>query len=229
MVTVIYEDDTVILVHKKSGIPVQTKRAGEKDMVSILKNYRAKKGEEPYIGLVHRLDQPVEGVMVFAKTEPALSHLSRQISGGKLEKYYRAVVCLQPGEVVKTGEEYTLTDYLLKDGKSNCSSVTKPSVSGAKKAVLSYCFLNQGEGLAEVFVKLYTGRHHQIRVQMSHRGYPLAGDRKYGGDLALKAAEGNHIALCAVKIGFTHPKTLKKVEFSVTPENPIFRKLQEQG
>lgn len=229
MVTVIYEDEEVILVHKKSGTAVQTKRTGEKDMVSLLKNYRAGKGEEPYIGVVHRLDQPVEGVMVFAKTPGANAALSRQVSGGKLEKYYLALVCILPGEKVKTGEEYTLTDYLLKDGKNNCSLVVGPSVSGAKKAVLSYRFLKQEEGMAEVLVRLYTGRHHQIRVQMSHAGYPLVGDRKYGDEMAFLAAEGNHIALCAVKISFTHPKTLKKMEFSVTPENPIFRKVSYWG
>lgn len=227
MDAVIYEDDAVLILHKKSGIPVQTKKAGEKDMVSLLKNYRAEKGEEPFIGLVHRLDQPVEGVMVFAKNRQALSFLNRQVSQGKLEKHYHAIVCLQPGERVKTGENYTLTDYLIKDGKNNCSFVAEPSAPGAKKAVLSYRFLKQREGLAEVLVKLHTGRHHQIRVQMSHGGYPLAGDRKYGGDRALQAAEGNHIALCAAKIGFIHPKTLKKMEFSVMPVNPIFRKLKD--
>lgn len=228
MIKVIYEDEEVLLVHKKSGIAVQTKRTGEKDMVSLLKNYRAENGEEPYIGVVHRLDQPVEGVMVFAKTPGANSSLSRQVSGGKLEKQYLAL-CLLPGETVKTGEEYTLTDYLLKDGKNNCSLVVKPGVSGGKKAVLSYKFLCQKEGLGEVFIRLYTGRHHQIRVQMSHAGYPLAGDRKYGGEAAFAAAEGNPIALCAVKIGFTHPKTLKRMEFSVVPENPIFRKVSDVG
>lgn len=229
MVTVIYEDEEVILVHKKSGTAVQTKRTGEKDMVSLLKNYRAGRGEEPYIGVVHRLDQPVEGVMVFAKTPGANAALSRQVSGGKLEKYYLALVCILPGEKVKTGEEYTLTDYLLKDGKNNCSLVVEPSVSGAKKALLSYRFLKQEEGLGEVLVRLYTGRHHQIRVQMSHAGYPLVGDRKYGDKEAVELAGGNPLALCSVKIGFVHPKTKKKMEFSIEPENPVFDKIRNGG
>lgn len=229
MVPIIYEDDAVLVVHKPGGTAVQTKRFGEKDMVSLLKNYRAKKGEEPYIGLVHRLDQPVEGVMVFAKTPQAAAELSRQFSGKETEKYYHALVYVKPEQEIETGKEYTLRDYLIKNGKNNCSLVVEKSVPGAKKAVLTYRFLKQNENLAEIEVKLQTGRHHQIRVQMSHGGYPLVGDRKYGTKEAVEAAEGNLVALCSVKIIFTNPVTLKKMEFTTIPENPIFEKAFLRG
>lgn len=229
MFPIIYEDDMVLVVHKPGGTAVQTKRIGEKDMVSLLKNYRAGKGEAPYIGLVHRLDQPVEGVMVFAKTTQAAADLSRQFSGGQTEKYYHAIVYLQPFWEIETGEKYTLTDYLVKDGKNNGSLVAEKSIQGAKKAVLTYCFLSQSKNLAQVEVQLQTGRRHQIRAQMSHAGYPLVGDRKYGSREAVEAAEGNLVALCSVKIVFTHPGTLKKMEFAVTPKNPIFEKVLKRG
>lgn len=219
----------VLVVHKPGGTAVQTKRIGEKDMVSLLKNYRAGKGEAPYIGLVHRLDQPVEGVMVFAKTPQAAADLGRQFSGGQTEKYYRAVVYVQPSWEIETGKTYTLTDYLAKDGKNNCSLVAGKNIPGAKKAVLAYRFLNQNQNLAQVEVQLQTGRRHQIRAQMSHAGYPLVGDRKYGSREAVEAAEGNLVALCSVKIVFTHPVTLKKMEFAVTPKNPIFEKVLKRG
>lgn len=229
MVPVIYEDDAVLVVHKPGGTAVQTKRLGEKDMVSLLKNYRAEKGEEPYIGLVHRLDQPVEGVMVFAKNPQAAGDLSRQFSGGGTEKYYHALVYVKTPQEIEIGKEYALRDYLLKDGKNNCSLVVGKNSPGAKKAVLTYRFLNYNKNLAEIEVKLQTGRHHQIRVQMSHGGYPLIGDRKYGSKEAVEAAAGNLVALCSVKIVFTHPVTLKKMEFTTIPENPIFEKAFKRG
>ncbi|MCM1256890.1 MAG: RluA family pseudouridine synthase [Roseburia sp.] len=229
MVSVIYEDYAVLVVHKPGGTAVQTKRLGEKDMISLLKNYRAGKGEEPYIGVVHRLDQPVEGVMVFAKTPQAAADLSRQFSHGQTEKYYHALVYVKTPRDIETGKEYTLTDYLVKDGKNNCSFVVEKSSPGAKKAVLTYRFLNQGKNLARVEVKLQTGRHHQIRVQFSHGGYPLVGDRKYGSKEAVESAEGNLVALCSVRIVFTHPVTLKKMEFTTIPENPIFEKALQRG
>lgn len=229
MVSVIYEDAELLVLRKKAGIPVQTKRFGEKDMVSLLRNYRAGKGEEPYIGVVHRLDQPVEGVMVFAKTPGAAADLCRQFSGGQTEKSYRALVCVQKDAEIEIGKEYTLTDYLVKDGKNNCSFVAAKGSPGAKKAVLSYSFLSRREKLAQIMVRLQTGRHHQIRVQMSHAGYPLVGDCKYGGKEAVESAEGNPVALCSVKIGFVHPKTKKKMEFAIEPENPIFDKIRNVG
>lgn len=229
MFHIIYEDDAMLVVHKASGIPVQTRKTGQKDMVSLLQNYRARKGEEPYIAIVHRLDQPVEGVMVFAKTAGAAGNLSRQIAEKGMEKYYHAAVCLPEGIQVQTGVRHSLTDYLLRDGRNNWSAVVAQTVEGAKRAELSYTFLEQCKGFAKVEIELKTGRHHQIRVQFSHAGYPLAGDRKYGGQEALEAAGACPVALCSVRISFMHPDTSEKLEFFTEPQNPIFVKLFNQG
>ncbi len=229
MFHVIYEDEAILVVHKESGIPMQTAKAGQKDMVSLLKNYRVKKGEAPYIGIVHRLDQPVEGVCVFAKTSKAAAEISRQVAERRTEKYYYAVVYLPEGVQVHTGEHYRLVDYLLRDGKNNCSFVTEERTPGAKRAELSYVFLEQIERCALAKVKLETGRHHQIRVQLSHAGYPLVGDRKYGRGEAEAAAGKNHVALCSARIVFAHPYTMEKMEFSTKPFNPIFDKFFTRG
>lgn len=224
---IIYEDKAIIVVHKLGGIPVQTNRFGQKDMISILKNYRAQKKEEPYIAVINRLDQPVEGILLFAKTKEAAAKLSSQSKERSMDKYYRAIVCNQTGSALVEGMTETLTDYLLKDGKANMSKVVKESTKDAKKAILQYEVLRVKENLAEISIKLETGRHHQIRVQMSHANLPLLGDRKYGEkDAAVLQQAGKNVALCSVKIGFIHPKTGKKMEFEIEPENETFQLLQ---
>lgn len=220
MVRVIYEDAQLIVVHKPAGIPVQTSVLTRKDMVSILKNYRAKNHEEPYIGVVHRLDQPVEGVLVFAKTKEASAKLSSQFQEGCTDKYYRAVVKNKTGERLLEGVKYTLTDYLQKDGRTNLSKVVPAGTKGAKKAILHYSVLRAKGDLAEISVHLETGRHHQIRVQMANARLPLVFDGKYGPDNEMKT--GGETALCAVEISFVHPKTGKRVKFLTEPENPVF-------
>lgn len=223
---ILYEDADIILLRKPAGIPSQTARLGEKDMVSILKNYRAGKQEEPYIALIHRLDQPVEGILLVAKTKEAAAELNRQSSDHNMEKRYRAVVHNRTKAPLVQGQRGTLTDYLLKNGRTNCSVAAEAGTKGAKKARLTYEVLRADEKLADLSIKLETGRHHQIRVQMAHAGYPLAGDTKYGRteeDWAGKGGRG--IALCFVKISFLHPKTQKKMEFAIEPENPIFQLL----
>lgn len=223
---ILYEDNDIIIVHKPGGIPVQTNRLGQKDMVSMLKNYRAKKKEEPYIGVIHRLDQPVEGVVLFAKNKEAASNLSSQSRERDMDKYYRAVVYNQTGQALEVGAEGIFTDYLLRDGKTNTSKVVKEGTKDAKKAILHYKVLRIKDEIAELSIRLETGRHHQIRVQMANASLPLVGDRKYGFKDApdLKGA-GKNVALCSVKIGFIHPKTGKKMEFEVEPENETFQLL----
>lgn len=223
---ILYEDADVILMHKPGGTPVQTNRLGQKDMVSILKNYRAQKKEETYIGVIHRLDQPVEGVVLFAKNKQAAAALSSQSKERAMDKFYRAVVYNQTGETLEVGAEGTLTDYLLRDGKTNTSKVVKEGTKDAKKAVLHYKVLRVKGSLAELSIQLETGRHHQIRVQMANASLPLVGDQKYGSQDALQVdGAGRNVALCSVKIGFIHPKTGKKMEFEIEPENPIFQLL----
>ncbi|MCI9416859.1 MAG: RluA family pseudouridine synthase [Eubacterium sp.] len=225
---IIYEDAQLLLVHKPAGIPVQTKSLSQKDMVSILKNYRAQKGEEPYIAVVHRLDQPVEGLLLLARTAQAAAQLSEQFQKRMVDKYYRAVVYNERNAPLSAGESGRLTDYLWKDPKQNLSMAVSEGTKGARKAVLQYRVLKTKDRFAELSVLLETGRHHQIRVQMANAGLPLAGDLKYGwtGDVMFQGT-AKHPALCADQISFIHPITKQKMEFHTKPQNPIFQLLQE--
>lgn len=222
---ILYEDNDVIVCHKPAGIATQTARVGQADMVSEITNYlktAGSDGKKPlYVGVIHRLDQPVEGILVFAKNKAAAADLSRQAAGDGMRKEYLAVVC---GENMPRAGE--LKDYLLKDGKTNTSRIVPPEVKGAKEARLSYEILAEGPfGTALVKVRLYTGRHHQIRVQMANAGMPLLGDHKYAGEAAAEASlqlRIREIALCAYRLAFTHPKTGKRMQFEITPEGKAF-------
>ena len=217
-IKIIYEDADILVCEKPAGFPVQSRRIGQKDCVSVLKTYLYKKEErkgEPYLGLIHRLDQPVEGLMAFAKTKNAAGHMSAQLSTDGFVKEYEAVVC---GKMeLKSGK---LTDYLKKDGKMNCSCVVDKNVQGAKRAELEYRVLEEKDGYSLVAVRLITGRHHQIRVQMAHAGCPLCGDRKYGAPD--QGTGGDSIGLCAARLSFLHPRTKKKMEFSMEPTGRCF-------
>jgi 23S rRNA pseudouridine1911/1915/1917 synthase len=186
-------------------------------MESLLKNYRAQKGEPPYIGVVHRLDQPVEGVMVFAKTKQAAAALSRQVRERELGKHYLAVAA------APQKSDGVLTDYLLADRKMNLTRVVEKNTAQAQLAKLEYRVIERqksenGPGeLALYDILLHTGRHHQIRVQFANMGCPLVGDAKYGS-----RSEQRGLALCAYRVEFTHPSTGKSMDFSVKPENEIF-------
>ena len=197
-------------------------------MVSLLKNYRAKKKEAPYVGLIHRLDQPVEGVMVFAKDQKAAAALSKQVADRGVDKYYLAVVL---GAL--DSNHGNLKHWLIKDGKTNLSRVAAEGDPTAKEAKLSYWVLDydKKQNLSLVKIKLDTGRHHQIRVQFSAIGHPLLGDQKYNAGAAITdpglengigGINGGNVALCSYKIGFEHPKTGKKMEYEILPQNPYF-------
>lgn len=210
---ILYEDEAIIVCVKEAGVATQTKQIGQKDMESMLRTYRMQKGEPSYIGVVHRLDQPVSGVMVFAKTKEAAADLSRQIATKAADKYYYAVT-----DGVPDKKKGTLEDYLLRDGRANLSKAVSGKTVGAKRAELSYEVLEQNAGNALVRIKLATGRHHQIRVQMAHAGCPLVGDRKYNFKENMKPGNGQ-LALCSYKLAFVHPTTKKKLEFEI--ENPF--------
>lgn len=214
-----YEDSDIIVCVKPAGVATQTKRMGQQDMESLLRNYRASKGEDTYIGVVHRLDQPVEGIMVFAKNKKASAELNRQIAKHGADKYYMAV-CSNTEHPFKENDEGELVDYLLRDGRTNSSSVVDSSTKDAKKAELKYRVIKADKERAIVQVKLGTGRHHQIRVQFANAGHPLIGDQKYG-----KGVRGMNVALCSCRIGFEHPSTKKKMEFEIEPTNEQFRTL----
>lgn len=206
---ILYEDDMLFVCRKPAGVATQTKRLGQPDMESLLKNYRAAKGEQPYVGVVHRLDQPVEGIMVFAKTKEAASSLGRQIAKGIADKYYYAMTDGIPPE--KKG---TLEDYLLHNGKTNTSEVVTKGAPEAKKAVLSYEILEENGKNAILKIRLQTGRHHQIRVQLAHAGCAIVGDKKYNFKENI-APSGKMLALCSYQIGFRHPVSHRKLEFKI--------------
>lgn len=219
---ILYEDDVILVCHKPAGIAVQNARMGMADMESSLKNYLAPRnpGKMPYLGIIHRLDQPVEGVLVFAKTPKAAAELNRQITAKTVTKEYLAVTAQIPDE--KQGH---LEDYLKKDNRTNSSAVVTQKTPGAKKAVLDYCVQEEvvderTETGKRVLVKIIldTGRHHQIRVQMAHKGMPLLGDRKYN----VSDKSGLSLGLCSCHLVFRHPATKKKMEYSVRPQNEAF-------
>lgn len=223
---IIYEDNDIILVHKPAGIATLTKRLGQQDMESLLKNYRAKRCEPPYIGVVHRLDQPVEGIMVFAKNQKATASLSKQVQQHVIGKYYYAVTSNAPVE--KAG---VLEDYLLTDKKSNVTQVVnveseKTSLADypkdAKEAKLEYEVVETKEDKILIRIRLHTGRQHQIRVQMAHMGCPLIGDGKYGN-----GASKDGLALCSYRLEFKHPLTNKEMEFEVQPKGKTFERFFE--
>jgi 23S rRNA pseudouridine1911/1915/1917 synthase len=218
--TIIYEDEHVIVCYKPSGIATQTAKISEPDMVSLLKNYF--KGG--YVAVIHRLDQPVEGLLVFAKTPFAAKELNKGLQGAGFGKYYKAVLWNCPSE-----DKGTLEQYLVKDGKTNTSRIASSIETGAKKAILHYEVLQKGaDGEREISlvqVKLETGRHHQIRVQMAGMGCPIWGDAKYS-TMPMQDRRYRPIALCAYRLEFIHPKTKKQMQFEIEPKGEGFRQLQ---
>lgn len=218
-IDILFEDGQLLVCRKPAGVPVQSGKVGQKDMVSILRNYRNGKEGDTYIGLVHRLDQPVQGVMVFAKTKMAAAGLSRQITDGRMKKQYLAVTCGKP--MKKQG---ALVDYLLKDGRTNTSSIVPEGTKGAKRAELRYRIIAETPGYALAEIDLLTGRHHQIRVQMAGAGMPLAGDRKY--NLSDAGQTEKYVALAAHRLSFEHPVLKKEICFEGKPEGAIFKKFE---
>ena len=235
---IIFEDKHMLVAYKPAGIATQTARIGQQDMVSELKNYLAKKPEYqgkgvPYLGLIHRLDQPVSGILVFAKNPKAAGSLSSQLNGGGMKKYYYAVVCGKPKE--ETGR---LEDYIYKDGKTNLSLIVKQDFPEAKKALLFYkevktlMVIETGQEATLVEIELITGRHHQIRAQMAHAGMPLLGDSKYGSEQSKDFSRGigcKTVALCAYKLMLKHPVTGKDMVFERQPEGEIFLPFISKG
>lgn len=215
---ILFENEQILVVYKPAGIAVQSGSVGQMDLEHQLLGYLSSKcrGREiPYLAVVHRLDQPVEGILLFAKTKEAAAACSKQVQNGKMNKEYLAVVAPAPEQ-----KEALLTDYLLRDGKSNSSKVVKEGIKGAKRSRLSYRVLEENEqGQALVRIHLMTGRHHQIRVQLSHAGMPIVGDRKYGqagsGQTSEKGRrEFEELLLCAASLTFENPVDgeIKKIE-----------------
>ena len=215
---ILYEDNHILVVVKPVGIPVQQDKTGDKDLLSMLKEYLKEKYHKPgnvYLGLVHRLDRMVGGVMVFAKTSKAASRLSEYIRQKNVKKKYLAIV---NGTLPITKERRKLENYLVKNERLNKSNVTKENVKNAKLAVLEYCvkknFTYQNKKYSLVDIDLHTGRHHQIRVQFSHIGAPLYGDIKYGQKIN---KVGQKLGLWSYYLSFFHPTKDEYLEFEYMP------------
>lgn len=209
-VKIIYEDNHLLVVEKPPNIPTQEDSSEDLDMLTFLKNdlkIRYNKPGDAFLGLVHRLDRPVGGVMVFAKTSKAASRLSEQIRNRTFKKVYLAVVY---GEF--NNKEGQLINFLIKDKKTNIVHVVSTKVEGAKEAILDYCVLEKGNDMSLVKIFLHTGRPHQIRVQFSHIGHPLYGDQRYN-----KQKNQKQIALWSNNISFIHPISKELISFSSSP------------
>ncbi len=205
MINVIYEDNHLLVVEKKPNILVQADDTKDIDLLTLLKDYLKEKYNKPgnvYLGLVHRLDRPVGGVMVFAKTSKCASRLSEQVRTHKFEKIYYAVLC------GKAKSSDMLVDKLEKDTKNN---MVKVSVNG-KEAILNYELIDYKDNMSLVKIKLKTGRSHQIRVQFSSRNLPLYGDQRYNKNSKV----GEQIALFAKSLSFYHPITNEKLTFELS-------------
>lgn len=232
-IKILYEDEDILVCIKPHGMATQSRNLRVMDMERWVKNYLYHKkpsGKEPYVAVIHRLDQPVKGILVFAKSEKAARGLNRELQGGTFGKYYMALVDGVPQE-----PEGTLEDYLVKDGRNNVSRVCTAKTKGAKLARLSYRVAEhmESEGRAVealggerepdagkqtlLEVHLDTGRHHQIRVQMANLGCPLVGDTKYNPQKN-ETREWRQIHLCAYKLEFVHPITGEALYFQLGKE-----------
>ena len=209
---ILYEDNHVIAVTKPNNIPVQADDSNDEDMLTIVKEYIKEKYNKPgnvFLGLVHRLDRPVGGAIVFAKTSKGASRLSNEIRKQTFERKYLTVI---EGHLKQSG---TLEDYLVKNRKTNTSYVTSKNTKDAKRAVLDYKTIGVDEALSLLEVKLHTGRSHQIRVQLSNQNTPIFGDQRYNKNSKV----GEQIALWSSEIRFKHPTKDEIIRVSSNPPN----------
>ena len=210
---VLFEDNHIIVVEKIVNIPSQADKTGDIDMLTIIKEYLKEKYNKPgnvYLGLVHRLDRPVGGVMVFAKTSKAAARLSEEVRAKQFEKKYLVIA-----NGKSESEMGIMQDYLLKNEAKNMSKVVKKDTKNSKLAELDYKVIKYSEELDLTVAKinLHTGRHHQIRVQLSSRNHSIYGDQKYGG-----RGHGKQICLWAYSLKIIHPVTKKELIFELYPE-----------
>ena len=225
---IIHEDNDILVIYKPEGLAAQSAKVTQPDVVSEICTYL----KSPYVGLVHRLDQPVEGLMVLGKTKEAAANLSAQLTKGDLKKTYLAVVAKEAGDVSAISSEWTeLTNFLEKNAKDGKARIVQ---SGGQKATLFYRKIRGGESnTALMEIHLVTGRFHQIRAQMAHAGMSLIGDVKYGSVYAKEVTQQfamqeniKNVALCAYKLCFLHPKTKESMEFEIRPKKAIFNRYE---
>lgn len=197
---VVYEDNHIIIVNKQSGEIVQGDKTGDTPLSDIVKQYIKEKYNKPgnvFLGVVHRLDRPVSGLVVFAKTSKALSRLNEMFRTGDVHKTYWAIV--KKNDIAP---EATLTNWLTRNERQNKSYAHNREVPGAKKAVLSYKVRSMSDNYMLLEVRLMTGRHHQIRCQLAHMGCPIKGDLKYGSP---RSNPDGSISLMSRRVEFVHP------------------------
>lgn len=208
---VLYEDNHIIAVNKRPGDIVQGDKTGDKPLVEVVKEYIAHKYNKPgavFLGVVHRLDRPTSGVIIFARTSKALSRLNKLFATRTTEKIYWAIVKNEPPK-----EKDTLVHYLVRNSKQNKSYANDKEVPNSKKAVLHYQIIRKLKNYFALEIALETGRHHQIRSQLSAIGIPIKGDIKYGFD---RSNPDGSIHLHARELKFTHPVT-KEILHIVAP------------
>ena len=216
---VLYEDNHIIIVHKSSGEIVQGDKTGDTPLSDIVKAYIKEKYAKPgnvFVGVVHRLDRPVAGIVVFAKTSKALSRLNTMFSKGEVHKTYWAIIANTPKE-----EQGTLVNWLVRNEKQNKSYAYDKEVPNSKKAILNYQLISKSERYALLEVALLTGRHHQIRCQLAHMGCVIKGDLKYG---APRSNPDASISLLARRIEFIHPVSKEPIVVEAPlPDDNLWR------
>jgi len=219
---VIYEDNHIIIVNKQSGEIVQGDKTGDRPLSDIVKQYIKEKYQKPgevFLGVVHRLDRPVSGLVVFARTSKALTRLNKMFAEGEVHKTYWAIVKNTPEQ-----SEGTLTHWLVRNEKQNKSYAYTTEKPNAKKAILKYKVIGRSDNYTLLEVNLMTGRHHQIRCQLAAMGCPIKGDLKYG---APRSNPDGSISLMSRHVEFTHP--VSKLQIAVEaplPEDSLWQSFQ---
>ena len=211
-IEVLYEDSSIIVIFKPAGLATQTANVLQPDCVSLIKEHIRKNSPdiktEPYVGIIHRLDQPVAGILVFAKDKRSAASLSRQVQNGIMNKHYLAMV----EGILDVPEDTELTDRMYKDGRAGRSVIADTAPAGIALSEARLIYRTQkilgSDNRTVLSIRLITGRFHQIRAQLSHLGHPIVGDRKYGAQTTFPKG----IALVADRLEFTHPATGEKVE-----------------
>ena len=230
---VVYEDNHIIIVYKESGEIVQGDKTGDRPLSDLVKAYIKEKYQKPgevFLGVVHRLDRPVSGLVVFARTSKALTRLNKMFRDGDVHKTYWAIVGREKGtaksdQSFDDGEWHTLENWLVRNEQQNKSYAYDHEVPGSKKALLQYRQLAEGDHYRLLEVNLMTGRHHQIRCQLSAIGCPIKGDLKYG---ARRSNPDGSISLLSHHVSFVHPvsKSLITVE-SPLPDDNLWQALKK--
>lgn len=209
---IVYEDNYCIVCYKPANMATETKNIRQQDLVSWLKNYRCQKGESSYLGVVHRLDQPVEGLLLFGKTKEATRFYSNELQNLQLKKKYLVIT----SGTTKAAEQWE--DYLIHDKKRYVSVLSKEKTKESKVAKLSYKRIGVKEQLSLLQVEIATGRFHQIRCQMAGHNMAILGDEKYGGE----QSTGN-LCLCAYQLSFRSMKDNKRNSIEIIPEGKEFQ------